>query len=158
MLLQILLHPRLCTLYWHFAHLFCSWLLGCMYIYCSDGKEDPKAMSLLTTQKWRFASLLTQVGDTLRQRRKWIRRQRQGKRQGHTPMETETGTDCIRGPGRTRTHLVALSTITCAISCVHSHLLPVLLMRLRVYLQLPPGGPDTPAQPPPQFACKTGLS
>ncbi|CDI81697.1 ubiquitin conjugation factor, putative [Eimeria acervulina] len=57
----ILLHPRLCSLYWHFAHLFCSWLLGCMYIYTSDGKEDPKAVSFLSNQKWRYAALLTQL-------------------------------------------------------------------------------------------------
>lgn len=61
LLLQILLHPRLCSLYWHFAHLFCSWLLGCMYTYAPDGKEDPKAVALLTSQKWRYAALLTQV-------------------------------------------------------------------------------------------------
>ncbi|CDJ68181.1 ubiquitin conjugation factor, putative [Eimeria necatrix] len=57
----ILLHPRLCSLYWHFAHLFCSWLLGCMYTYAPDGKEDPKAVALLTSQKWRYAALLTQL-------------------------------------------------------------------------------------------------
>ncbi|OEH79501.1 ubiquitin conjugation [Cyclospora cayetanensis] len=48
-------------LYWHFAHLFCSWLLGCMYTYTADGKEDSKATGLLNAQKWRAAALLTQL-------------------------------------------------------------------------------------------------
>ncbi|XP_026193300.1 ubiquitin conjugation factor E4 [Cyclospora cayetanensis] len=57
----LLLHPRFCSLYWHFAHLFCSWLLGCMYTYTADGKEDSKATGLLNAQKWRAAALLTQL-------------------------------------------------------------------------------------------------
>lgn len=58
---QMLLHPKFCASYLHFAHLLFSWLLRAMYGFLPDGRENPQAAALLAQHKGRTAALVLHV-------------------------------------------------------------------------------------------------